>query len=81
VFVTRAVARRIVAKRVEEFAHLWTTEGDDWVVLRAASDEGGLTYNRVTRRVLLIDGDEDLSVAVVRRVVAEGVPVVANIPK
>ena len=70
-----------MAKRVEEFAYLWTTERDDWVVLRAAPDEDGLPYNRVTRQVLLIDEDDDLLVAVVRRMVAEGMPVVANSPE
>ena len=70
-----------MAAGIEEFAYLWTTERDDWVVLRVPPGEDGLPYNRVTRQVLLIDEDVDLCSAVVRRMVAEGLPVVATPPE
>jgi hypothetical protein len=66
---------------VEDFAYLWTTERDDWVVLRAAPDESGMPYNRVRGQMLLIDEDDDLYLAVVRRMVAEGMRVVTKPPE
>ena len=64
---------------VEAFAYLWTTERDDWAVLRPDPDEAGLPFNCARRQALLIDKDDELSGAVVRRMIAEGLPVVTTV--
>jgi hypothetical protein len=64
-----------VTETVENFAYLWTTERDQWVVLRVDSSEAGLPYNRVRHHMLLIDENDELAAAVVQRMVAEGLPV------
>lgn len=60
--------------RVEEFAYLWTAERGDWVVFRPAPDEPGVPFNRSERQAVLIDEDDELPGAVVRRMIAEGLP-------
>jgi len=67
-----------MADPVDAFAYLWTTERQDWVVLRPDPDDSGLPFNRVRRQALLIDEDDELSGAVVRRMIAEGLPVVTT---
>jgi hypothetical protein len=69
-----------MADPVEAFAYLWTTERDDWIVLRLDPEEAGLAYNRASRGVLLIEDDE-LSDAVVQRMIAEGLSVVTAVSK
>ena len=64
---------------VEAFAYLWTTERDDWVVLRPDPDEAGLPFKRAICQALLIDEDDKLSAAVARRMIAEGLPVVTTV--
>ena len=66
-----------MADPVEAFAYLWTTE-DDWVVLRPDPEETGLPYNRVSRGALLIEDDE-LSEAVVQRMIAKGLSVITTV--
>jgi hypothetical protein len=68
-----------MADPVEAFAYLWTTERDDWVVLRPDHDEAGLPFNRARRQALLIDEDDELSDAVVRRMIDEGLPIVTTV--
>jgi hypothetical protein len=67
-----------VAGRVEDFAYLWTTEREEWVVLQVDPSDRGLPYNRVTRGALLIDEDDELATAVVERMIAEGLPVATH---
>jgi hypothetical protein len=69
-----------VAGSIEEFAYLWTTERDDWVVLRVSPDDVGLPYNRVSRQALLIDEGDALATAVVQRMIAERLPVLTTLP-
>jgi hypothetical protein len=64
-----------VPEGVEAFDYLWTTEREDWVVLRSESSDPGLPYNRTLRQILLIDENDELAVAVVRRMIDEGLPV------
>ena len=63
---------------VEDFAYLWTTEREDWVVLRSDSSERGLPYNRILRQVLLIDENDELANAVVQRMIDEGLPITST---
>jgi hypothetical protein len=62
-----------VADQVEDFAYLWTTERDEWVVLRVDPSDLGLPYSRVRHHALLIDENDELATAVVQRMIAEGV--------
>jgi hypothetical protein len=64
---------------IEEFAYLWTTEREDWAVLRLDPDEAGLPFNRRSRNALLIDENDDLADAVVARMVAEGLPIITTV--
>jgi hypothetical protein len=64
--------------QVDDFAYLWTSQREDWVVLRHEGDDVGLPYNRTTKQALLIDEDDALATAVVRRMVSEGMPVIAR---
>jgi len=67
-----------VAETVEDFAYLWTTERDEWVVLCVDPSDVGLPYNRVRRHALLTDENDELAAAVVRRMIAEGLPVATH---
>jgi hypothetical protein len=64
-----------VAETVEDFAYLWTTERDDWVVLRTDASDTGLPYNRVRHSAILIDENDELAAAVVQRMIVEGLPI------
>ena len=75
--VTRA-ANVVFVADLSEFAYLWTTQRDDWVVLRTGPDESGLPFNRLTRQALLIDEDDALADAVVQRMISEGLPVITS---
>jgi hypothetical protein len=63
---------------VDDFACAWTTEREQWVVLRADADKERVAFNRVLRSVLLIDEDDVFAAAVVRRMVALGLPVTTS---
>jgi hypothetical protein len=63
---------------LDDFAYLWTTERDQWVVLRDDYDEGGIPFNQVTRSALLIDEDDELAEAVVRQMIAKGLDVTTS---
>ena len=68
-----------MAEQVEDFAYLWTTERDEWVVLRDDDpSDVGLPYNRLRHHALLIDEDDELAAAVVKRMIAEGLPITAR---
>jgi hypothetical protein len=72
--------RGCMGEHVDDYTYLWTSEREEWVVLRADPDDLGLPYNRRSRGVLLIDEDEALAAAVVHRMAAEGLPVVEKVP-
>ena len=78
--VTRAATVQVVPD-LSEFAYLWTTQRDHWVVLRTAPDESGLPFNRFTRQALLIDEDDALAEAVVQRMISEGLSVITSAPE
>jgi hypothetical protein len=62
---------------VDEHRDLW--ESGDWVLVGSG---GGLPviYHPRDRMVMLIDEDDALAEAVVRRMIAEGVPLVDDFP-
>ena len=70
-----------MADHVDDFAHLWTTEREEWVVFRSDPEDVGLPYNRAKRQALLIDEDDELAAGVVQRMIDEGIPVVSTPPE
>jgi hypothetical protein len=68
-----------VTDQVDDFAYLWTSEREDWGVLRHDSGDVGLPYNVLEKDVLLIDENDDLAAAVVRRMIAEGMSIISSL--
>jgi hypothetical protein len=67
-----------VTRSVDDFAYLWTTERDAWVVLQSAPEQSGMPYHLATKTFLLIDEDDELAASVARRMIAEGMAVITR---
>lgn len=65
------------AEALRSYAYLWDGSDPEWVVAMTSNEaEGGLPYHRGRKSVLLICEDDELAAAVVRTMLAHGVPVV-----
>ncbi|MGA5563160.1 hypothetical protein ACPCUV_18575 [Streptomyces platensis] len=65
--------------RMESFSYLWTTERNDWILVKTPRTVVPVIFNRSNRQALIID-DDDLHAAVVAKMQDSGIGVFGGIP-
>jgi hypothetical protein len=64
-------------EELRSYAYLWDGSDPEWMVaLTSDGADAGLPYHCGRKSVLLVDEDDELAAAVVRAMLAHGVPVV-----
>lgn len=68
-------------ENIEVYSHLWTTEKDQWVLIRTSPDSMNTCIYNKRRKVALLIENENILKSIIDKMIKSGASVLEAMPK